>query len=279
MTALAAPARYASPIAAGVHGVHVFTGPARLSGHVDRSLAVPDRLHLYAAWSCPRSHRAAIVRAHLGLAGDVSIAYVDTLRDGRGWAFREATGPDPVNGFTLLRQAYEASSPGYTGAATVPVLWDRFAGRIITTVADEIDAGLVTGFGREAELYPSGLRDDIDERSQWIERVVTNGMGRAVYDPRSRDSLVDAFGELDGLLARRRHLLGETLTLADVRLWVRLARFDAGPNAHGAIGAKLHHYEHLWSYARRLYQLPAFRDTTRFEAFTAPFAEMPDWGG
>jgi glutathionyl-hydroquinone reductase len=71
--------------------------------------------------------------------------------------------------------------------------------------------------------------------------------------------------------------LGDELTLADVRLWVLLVRFDAGPNATGAAGARLPTYENVWRYARELYARPAFRDTTDFDSFTAPFAESDSW--
>src|SRR5215831_12383991 len=71
--------------------------------------AVPGRYHLYISWACPWAQRTAIVRKLAGLEDVVSLSYVDDTRDGRGWAFRERRGPDPVNGFTLLAQAYEAT--------------------------------------------------------------------------------------------------------------------------------------------------------------------------
>jgi putative glutathione S-transferase len=42
------------------------------------------------------------------------------------WAFREGPGHglDSVNGFALLREAYEATEPGYDGHISVPLLWD-----------------------------------------------------------------------------------------------------------------------------------------------------------
>ena len=64
--------------------------------------AVPGRYHLYISWGCPWAQRTAIVRKLKGLDDVVSLSYVDDVRDGRGWAFREHRGPDPVNGFTLL---------------------------------------------------------------------------------------------------------------------------------------------------------------------------------
>jgi Glutathione S-transferase, N-terminal domain len=77
----------------------------------------------------PPSARSAIVRKLKGLEDVVSLSYVDDVRDGRGWAFRERRGADPVNGFTLLAEAYEATEPGYRGHVSVPALWDRQTGK------------------------------------------------------------------------------------------------------------------------------------------------------
>ena len=94
--------------------------------------AVAGRYHLYISWACPWAHRTAIVRKLLGLQEAISLSAVDPVRDGRGWAFREGPGHslDPVNGFSLLRETYEATEPGYDGHISVPVLWDRETGRI-----------------------------------------------------------------------------------------------------------------------------------------------------
>jgi glutathionyl-hydroquinone reductase len=77
--------------------------------------AEPGRYHLYIAWGCPWAQRTAIVRKLKGLEDAVSLSYVDDHRDGRGWAFRERRGADPVNGFALLAEAYEATEAGYDG--------------------------------------------------------------------------------------------------------------------------------------------------------------------
>ena len=88
--------------------------------------AEAGRYHLYVSLACPWAHRSVIVRGLLGLEEVVSLSVVDPVRDGRGWAFREGPGhgPDPVNGFTLIREAYEATEPGYDGHISVPVLWE-----------------------------------------------------------------------------------------------------------------------------------------------------------
>ncbi len=51
-----------------------------------------------------------------------------------------------------------------------------------------------------------------------------------------------------------------------MRLWVTLARFDAVYYSHFKCNLRrVSDYPNLWAYARRLYALPAFRDTTKFD--------------
>ncbi|HEY1321527.1 MAG TPA: glutathione S-transferase, partial [Streptosporangiaceae bacterium] len=125
--------------------------------------AVPGRYHLYISWGCPWAQRTAIVRQLAGLADVVSLSYVDDTRDGRGWAFRERRGADPVNGFTLLAQAYEATEPGYDGHVSVPVLWDRETGKVVSNNFPDITIDLGSAFGTSPmDLYPGPLRPEID---------------------------------------------------------------------------------------------------------------------
>jgi glutathionyl-hydroquinone reductase len=280
----AAAGRYATGIDAFAYGehplrtvraAHGFRG--RLGG--DAHPAEPGRYHLYGGWFCPRSHRVAIVRALRNLHGAVSASYVDPLRDGRGWAFRERTGPDPVNGFTLLREAYLATDPAYDGPVTIPVLWDRVTSSVVSNDPDAIDIDLATadfGTGADPLLYQPEHRRDIDALggdADALSRYVT----RAVYRPQDRDEVARRLRRVDRQLAHRPFLLGDELTLADVRLWVVLVRYDAGPNATGAAGPPLTEFDELWDWAKAMYRWPAFRDTTDFAAFTAPFTRLPDW--
>ena len=86
------------------------------------------------------------MRKLLGLQEAISLSAVDPVRDGRGWAFRGGPGHslDPVNGFSLLREAYEATEPGYDGHVSVPVLWDRETGRIVSNNFPDITIDLDT---------------------------------------------------------------------------------------------------------------------------------------
>jgi glutathionyl-hydroquinone reductase len=240
--------------------------------------AEPGRYHLYISWACPWAHRSAIARQLLGLEDVVSLSAVDPVRDGRGWAFREGAGYslDPVNGFALLREAYEATEPGYDGHVSVPVLWDRETGRIVSNNFPDITIDLDTQFGAFGngayDLYPAALRPEIDAVNATVYETVNNGVyrsGMARTQEAYHDAVTKVFATLDQLeerLAGRRYLLGDQITEADVRLWVTLARFDAVYYSHFKVNLRrLTDYPNLWAYARDLYALPAFRDTTNFD--------------
>ena len=240
--------------------------------------AQPGRYHLYVSWACPWAQRTAIVRSLLGLDGVISLSAVDPIRDGRGWAFREGDGHglDPVNGFAFLREAYEATEPGYDGHISVPVLWDSEQGRIVSNNFGDITIDLDTQFGQWAapgvDLYPADQRAEIDELCGQIYTSVNNGVyrsGFAATQQAYHAAVTGVFAMLDTLeqrLAARRYLMGAELTEADVRLWVTLARFDAVYYPHFKTSLRrLTDYPNLWGYARDLYSRPAFRGTTRFD--------------
>jgi len=240
--------------------------------------AEPGRYHLYISWACPWAQRTAIVRKLLGLEDVISLSVVDPIRDGRGWAFREGAGHglDPVNGFAFLREAYEASEPGYDGHISVPVLWDTRTARIVSNNFPDITIDLDTQFGQwaapDVQLYPERMRAEIDAINEVVYASVNNGVYRAGF-ARSQDSyhqaVTELFATLDQLedrLAGQRYLVGDAPTEADVRLWVTLARFDSVYYSHFKTSIRrLTDYPGLWGYARDLYSRPAFRETTNFD--------------
>jgi putative glutathione S-transferase len=263
-----------------------FTARISDDGYAGEFTARPYRYHIYGGWFCPWSQRVAITRILAGLSDVVTMSYVDNGRDGRGWAFRERHGPDPVNGFTLLRQAYEATEDGFDGHISVPALWDRATAQLASNDYCGIGIDLATKFRHVAQplvdTYPAAHRAEIEELDRWLGPAVNHGVTHAArpgsVGARARSALLDAFAQLDAHLAGRRYLVGESLTEADIRLWVTLVRYDVGPNSRRTINPGLHAYPNLWAYARDLYRIPAFRHTTDFSSFTEPGAHMSDWG-
>lgn len=207
------------------------------------------------------------------------MSFVGAMRDGRGWAFREDSGLDPVNGFTLLREAYELSVPDYDGEASIPAVWDRVTRRIVSNAVDSILQDLAIVFaplGNLRDLYPTALRGRID----WVcahVNILNAAVVRAVYQPAGRPMVSEYLQQFDQRLRHSKFVLGTTLTIADVRLWTSLVRYDVGPNANGAAGPRLSSFPSLWAYARDLYSIAAFNRTTDFTSFSAPMTSPPDW--
>ena len=254
----------------------------RFEGRISNDGSTPyaaeaGRYHIYSGWFCPWAQRVTIAHALAGLEDVISVSYVDGVRDGRGWAFRATYGPDPVNGFTLLRDAYEATEPGFDGHVSVPTLWDRVTGRVVSNQFRTIGIDLATQFGALAttviDTYPADLADEIEQLDTWIGPNVNKGVHTAAsHGPAAapaRALLLDTFHELDLRLGSNRFLLGDRLTEADIRLFVTLVRYDHGANADRSINSGLSAYPNLWAYARDLYAIPAFRDTTDFTTFSA----------
>jgi glutathionyl-hydroquinone reductase len=122
------------------------------------------------------------------------------------------------------------------------------------------------------DLYPEEHRAEIDEINEVVYHDVNNGVykcgfakGQGSYE-RAYDALFARLDALSERLATRRYLVGDTITEADVRLWVTLVRFD--PVYHGHFKCnrqKLTEMPVLWAYSRDLFQTPGFGDTIDFE--------------
>jgi putative glutathione S-transferase len=237
--------------------------------------AEAGRYHLYVSLACPWAHRTIIVRGLLGLQDAISMSVVDPLRDERGWAFREGRGhgPDPVCGFLYLSEPYLRTDPSFTGRVTVPCIWDRVTGRVVTNNYPDITIDMETQFGAfhragAPDLYPAALREEIDEVNGLVYADVNNGVYRAGFataQDKHEAAVTALFARLDWLedrLAAQRHLVGSRLTEADIRLFTTLVRFDAVYVGHFKCNLRrLVDYPNLWAYARDLFQRPGFGDT------------------
>lgn len=247
-----------------------------------RNLITPDgpftpessRYHLYAAWNCPWAHRALLARVMLGLEDAISVAYARPRRNDQGWVY-DTEGPyaDPCLGVSALHQVYARQQPGYTGRLTVPVLWDRQTGQIVSNESADV-VRMLAAFGRGFDLAPATLLPDIERWNDLIYRTVNNGVYRAgfartqaAYDA----AVAEVFETLDLIeaqLARTKWLTGETFTEADLRLFPTLARFDVAYHyAFKCNIRRLVDYPHLWAYARRIYAMPGVAGTVKFDIY------------
>ncbi|MCX5577010.1 glutathione S-transferase family protein [Kaistia terrae] len=240
--------------------------------------AEPGRYHLYIARACPWAHRVMIFRALKGLEGMIDYSVVHWLMGEHGWTFAPGEGvtADKINGFEYLHQVYTKANPDYSGRVTVPVLWDKQTGTIVSNESSEIIRMLNSAFdgvgAKPGDYYPEALRSEIDALNARIYDTVNNGVykaGFATSQSAYEEALHPLFASLDwleGLLSRQRYVAGDRLTEADWRLFTTLLRFDPVYVGHFKCNLRrLVDYPALWSYTRELYQVAGIRETVDFD--------------
>lgn len=236
--------------------------------------AQAGRYHLYVSYACPWAHRTIIARALRGLEPAVGMTVVDPERDERGWAFAQE--PDPVNGFHFLSEAYRATDPSYRARVTVPVLWDKQQGCIVSNSDDDIMRMFETEFetfaANDLDLYPQAWRTEIEALNEEIYESVNDGVYRAgfatsqrAYD-RAVTRLFEALDTLDARLAERRFLIAAYPVETDWRLFVTLARFDSVYVGHFKCNLRrIADYPNLSGYLRDLFQYPGIAGTVHLD--------------
>ena len=234
-----------------------------------------DRYHLYISRACPWAHRAALTRRLLGLTDKISLDIVDPVRQDDGWEFTPSKNnctPDSIHGFDYLREVYTHADPDYTGRVTVPVLYDTHHDTIVNNESADIARMLATAFDEAVpdapNLYPVSQRDEIDSIIESIHTDINLGVYEAGFADSQSDyeeavtTLFEALDQWDEVLGERRFLVGDSLTLADVFFFPTLYRFDAVYHTHFKCNIRrLVEFEHLWDYARDIYQHSGVAET------------------
>ncbi|MEO9239592.1 MAG: glutathione S-transferase C-terminal domain-containing protein, partial [Jatrophihabitantaceae bacterium] len=236
------------------------------------------RYRLVVSRACPWASRAIIVRRLLGLEPAISLAVTDPIQDERSWRFTlDANGRDPVLGISYLSEAYDARELGYPNGVSVPAIVDVPTGKLVTNDYPQITLDFITewrGLHRSGapDLYPVEHRPAIDAVNAEVFAEVNNGVYRAGFarDQQAYEQAYRAlFERLDVLsdrLTGQRYLVGDSITEADVRLFVTLVRFDAVYHGHFKCNrSKLTELPVLWAYTRDLFQTPGFGDTVNFD--------------
>ena len=240
--------------------------------------AAAGRYHLYVSLACPWASRTVITRKLKGLESVIGMTVVDPIRDERGWAFRDGPGysKDPVNGFSFLAEAYQATDPNFSGRVTVPVLWDKSTRRIINNSEDDICRMFNDAFAalatRKVDLFPSDISEEQAKLSAWIYDNVNNGVYKAGFATTQKSyekacrALFAALDELELRLGKTRYLFGNRIVETDWRLFCTLIRFDAVYHAHFKCNVRrIVDYTNLNGYLTDLYQQPGIAETVNFD--------------
>lgn len=251
--------------------------------------AAPGRYHLYVSLACPWAHRTLIFRRLKGLERMIDVSVVHWYMAEHGWTFDEGPGvvPDPIHGAKYMHQVYVKAKADYSGRVTVPVLWDRERGTIVSNESADIIRMFNRAFdgigATPGDYCPQDLMPEIEAYNQRIYDTLNNGVyksGFATTQAAYEEAVVPLFATLDwleGHLADRRYLCGDRLTEADWRLFTTLLRFD--PVYHGHFKCNLRRiadYPALSAYLRDLYQHPGVRETVDFHHIKAHYYASHD---
>ncbi len=235
--------------------------------------AAPGRYRLFVGLGCPWAHRTLVTRALKGLEDIISVSIVIPSPENGGWILEK-----PELGCTTLADLYRRAKPGYQGRSTVPVLWDCETNTIVNNESSEIIIILNSAFNEfakhpELDLYPEALQPEIDSWNEKIYHAVNNGVYRcgfaqtqAAYETACRE-LFTMLDTIDETLSTRRYLCGDTLTLADVRLFTTLFRFDVVYYSLFKCSIRrIQDYDRLSVYLNDFYQLPGVAETCDLES-------------
>ena len=240
------------------------------------SEAYPAEAHRYSlivGMGCPWAHRTLVVRSLKGLEDAIAVVRAQPSPDQGMWVFE-----DEWEGCQTLPDLYQVAQPGYTGRATVPVLWDSQTRTIVNNESAEMIVMLNGAFNAIAahaslDLYPDDLKETIDTWNEQIYHAVNNGVYRcgfaqtqAAYEEACSE-LFAMLDQLDQVLTHQRYLGGDRLTLADVRLFTTLFRFDiVYYSLFKCNRRRIQDYPALGPYLRDLYQMPGVAATCDLQA-------------
>jgi putative glutathione S-transferase len=253
--------------------------------------AEPGRYHLFVALNCPWCHRVTLARAVLGLQDSISmdVAFPSRTDDadpvGQNlWEFAPdrvatltgSTLPECTTetgtgaGLRLVKEIYQREG---SDEQSVPILYDKIAGRIINNESAEI----IRMLDAHAEELGSTLHDrahlvpadpdqkvQVDHLNERIYVTINNGAYKAGFSSdqavyaKAFDAYFETLNHLNELLSDGRpFLIGNSFTEADLRLFPTLYRHDPVYYVRMKLnGARILDYPHLWRWICRIYALP-----------------------
>jgi len=207
---------------------------------------------------------------------------------GRGGPFPPAfpdNTPDPIMNAYSVRNLYEYANDT-SGKYTIPLLWDTKLNTIVNNESSDISYMLNSSFNEFTEnpnldLYTEDDEDGLDrlnEVSQWLYPMMIHGVYRCGFAKTQRaydqaiEELTEAFDAADELLQNQRYLTGDTLTDADIRLFVTLLRFDEVYAFYFRANTRLVMMTPaLLNFCREIYHMPGVAETCQMDQIKAHF--------
>ena len=124
----------------------------------------------------------------------------------------------------------------------------------------------------EVDLYPESLVDEIESVNDWVYKTLNNGVYRCGFATSQNaynvaiEELTASFDRVEEILSRQRYIAGDTFTLADVRLFVTLLRFDEVYVVYFKCNTRSTTTSpHILNYLREIYQMHGVKETVNME--------------
>ncbi|NDG75576.1 MAG: glutathione S-transferase family protein [Synechococcaceae bacterium WB8_1B_136] len=242
------------------------------------SAGTPGGHLLVVGRSCPWAHRAWLTWSLRQLQGSVAVVMAEPDPAAGRWCF-----PTPVQGCTTLQELYRRSGADPSQRATVPVLLEAQAGRIVLGESARLMELLNDWPAPDGapDLEPQALKPAIARWRDRLQGAVNDGVYRcgfarsqAAYN-RAEAELFGALEEVESALAAPGAgpwLCGEALTLADVQLFPTLIRLElVYAPLFGVSRRPLWQFPALWAWRRRFHGLPGVAATCCPEAWRADY--------
>lgn len=207
---------------------------------------------------------------------------------GRGGPFPaayEGNEPDPIFGANSVRELYEYAQDT-SGKYTIPLLWDKKTNTIVNNESSDIAYMFNSCLNKFAadidlDLYTEDDEDALNKLngvSQWLYPMMIHGVYRCgfaktqeMYD-NAINQLTAAFDMAEELLSKQRYLTGDTLTDADLRLFVTLLRFDEVYAFYFRANTRLVMLSPaLLNFCREIYQMKGVAETCHMDQIKAHF--------
>jgi putative glutathione S-transferase len=199
----------------------------------------------------------------------------------KGWELET-----PYKGMQYTKEIYVLSEPDYISTfakegqkpvCSVPILFDEKTNKIVNNESSQIVMMLNTAFNKIAkhpslDLYPEHLREQIDQVNGFIYPQINDGVYRcgfaktqSAYDAALEDHW-EGMDRAEAHLEGKQFLVGEQLTMADIRLFPTLVRYDAVYFSHfKTCRNHLTEMPNLLAHTRRILQLEGIKGTTNLD--------------
>ena len=222
--------------------------------------------------SCPWAHRTWLVHTLRGLGSSLNILMAQADHQAGRWQL-----DPPWQSCHSLLELYRHCGAPPSHRATVPVLMDPLEPRILGNERAQL-VELLNRWPAAAEapdLAPEDLGEAIATWQTLLQHSVNDGVYRcgfarnqAAYD-RAEQALFTALAQVESSLASHGPwLCGNRLTLADLRLFPTLIRWEAvyAP-LFGCSRQPLWQFPYIWTWRQRLFALPGVQATCDAQAW------------